>query len=1014
MRQKGNRCLALFLALSVTMSSLSGIPAGAEETAVVSEADAAAAGREEQEPETEEETEGDVGPGTEAVLETAAETGEEAEPGEKDETKDVAESGAEEEEVKSEAEPGKSGEAEETETESRIAAETGEESESGIEEESEEETEPQSTFEDSSGQENKKSEAAGETVLPTPETDQADVPQFMAGRESDAGVRLLKGDKTEFAMFVVSDSTAEIRNGEIAITISTANTGYHELYLGMKTDEPKTPVISGTERSEGGWSFSFTVPLEKNGQDIPVCIRSRKSGEWYAKADLILTIPRLELVSEPEPKPETKPETPSEHTYDVLEVDSSASMFKVTDCVLTSKDGRTGAVLTLSGTGYDYLYVGSAAEAARASSTEWIPFVENGAGAYTYALPEVALDVPFAVAAHSKKNDKWYDRTLTFKSESRKRVAKEGDYRTEVESNASMFRVVNCVLTAKGGSMHAVLTLSGTGYDYLYLGTAADAQASLGEGWISFAEGGDGAYRYEIPVSALDVPISVAAHSKKNDKWYDRTLTFQTEGALKLSGGTEQPGGQEKPGDNGSQTKPPAADHTADAESAYESDVNGSTRQVDSSVTLPDGVYKPDKFSWSGGTGRVNITCPKITVTRGRAYATLVFSSDSYTYLKANGNRYSGSVGGGTSTFVIPVELNKNNTIIGMTTKMSASHEIVYSIYIYLAAAENGGEAGGVNGLAGETLDEEAPKILGLTYESETKVEYAEQFKIYHYNDGITLLEIGLTRGEKDGDENFPEENAPGELKVSEEAGEDSEESVSEADEEALEEDGADGGVILTDGELTAKLYQEQVVKYLLVPEDAELPVGLEKEAVIIRLPAEKTYVASSEALMKLEQLGILDVVTAVGFEKEECPVESLGEAMEVKTGEAEVAFGGLFHEPDFKTLLSRKCGLALLPGEVLPKESEEAEEDAADRALSSEEQKERFEKLTERFSMLSIPVILDGSADEETELASYEWIKVYGVLFDREKEAEELFEAAVKAAEKAETKEKTEGRAEG
>ena len=154
--------------------------------------------------------------------------------------------------------------------------------------------------------------------------------------------------------------------------------------------------------------------------------------------------------------------------------------------------------------------------------------------------------------------------------------------------------------------------------------------------------------------------------------------------------------------------------------------------------------------------------------------------------------------------------------------------------------------------------------------------------------------------------------------------------------------------------------------------------------------------------------------MTAVGFEKEECPVESLGEAMEVKTGEAEVAFGGLFHEPDFKTLLSRKCGLALLPGEVLPKESEEAEEDAADRALSSEEQKERFEKLTERFSMLSIPVILDGSADEETELASYEWIKVYGVLFDREKEAEELFEAAVKAAEKAETKEKTEGRAEG
>ena len=47
---------------------------------------------------------------------------------------------------------------------------------------------------------------------------------------------------------------------------------------------------------------------------------------------------------------------------------------------------------------------------------------------------------------------------------------------------------------------------------------------------------------------------------------------------------------------------------------------------------------------------------------------------------------------GGKSIFVIPVELNKNNSIIGMTTKMSTAHEITYSILVYLSAADEAGD----------------------------------------------------------------------------------------------------------------------------------------------------------------------------------------------------------------------------------------------------------------------------------------------------------------------------------
>ena len=55
--------------------------------------------------------------------------------------------------------------------------------------------------------------------------------------------------------------------------------------------------------------------------------------------------------------------------------------------------------------------------------------------------------------------------------------------------------------------------------------------------------------------------------------------------------------------------------------------LSGGTSKVDSATTLADGVYTPDGFSFSGGSGKVTISCSKITVTNGQAYATIAFSS---------------------------------------------------------------------------------------------------------------------------------------------------------------------------------------------------------------------------------------------------------------------------------------------------------------------------------------------------------------------------------------------------
>ena len=46
------------------------------------------------------------------------------------------------------------------------------------------------------------------------------------------------------------------------------------------------------------------------------------------------------------------------------------------------------------------------------------------------------------------------------------------------------------------------------------------------------------------------------------------------------------------------------------------------------------------------------------------------------------------------------------------------------------------------------------------------------------------------------------------------------------------------------------------------------------------------------------------------------------------------------------------------------------------------------------------IPMLVDRSADEKTDLAKAEWLKVYGVIFGCEDQANELFQQMVKAEE--------------
>ena len=100
----------------------------------------------------------------------------------------------------------------------------------------------------------------------------------------------------------------------------------------------------------------------------------------------------------------------------------------------------------------------------------------------------------------------------------------DGVYTIEVECEQSMFKIDSCQLTVKDGEMTAALTLGSTSFDKMFVGTANAAK--LAEEGVVDAVEADGKTTFTLAVAALDQALDYAAHSVKNDTWYDRTLTF--------------------------------------------------------------------------------------------------------------------------------------------------------------------------------------------------------------------------------------------------------------------------------------------------------------------------------------------------------------------------------------------------------------------------------------------------------------------------------------------------------
>ena len=226
---------------------------------------------------------------------------------------------------------------------------------------------------------------------------------------------------------------------------------------------------------------------------------------------------------------------------------------------------------------------------------------------------------------------------------------KDGTYAIEVESSSSMFKIVKAELTVANGEMNAVITMSGTGYTKLYMGTAEKAAAAQEADCITFVEDADGAYTFTLPVEALDQPIDCAAFSQKKEEWYDRQLTFM---ASTISDGT-----------------------------AVEESTVATEEEAPTEVKVEDGIYSVE-VTLGGGSGKTTITSPTtITVSGDSVIARIEWSSPNYDYMLVGEEKYLPVNTEGNSAFEIPVSaFDAEMPVIGNTVAMSKPREIEYTL----------------------------------------------------------------------------------------------------------------------------------------------------------------------------------------------------------------------------------------------------------------------------------------------------------------------------------------------
>ena len=290
---------------------------------------------------------------------------------------------------------------------------------------------------------------------------------------------------------------------------------------------------------DGAWKKEF----EKAGFEVTTLIRGLGENEDIRKLyvkhakEVIESGESLEGAGGKQSDGVIKVSDLNDGTYEI-DVDSSSEMFNIEECELTVKDGEATAKMIMSGTGYLYVYMGTETDADRAEKKDYIYFEKEEDGRHSFTVPVEALNEEVDCAAFSKKREKWYGRTLKFRSDklpedayregtSTKAAGSEledGEYTADVELSGGSGRASvesPAKIVVKNGEITATIVWSSPNYDYMIVD---------GEKYLPVNTEGNS--EFEIPVAAFDTELEVTADTTAMSK------PHEIEYALKIKSDT--------------------------------------------------------------------------------------------------------------------------------------------------------------------------------------------------------------------------------------------------------------------------------------------------------------------------------------------------------------------------------------------------------------------------------------------------------------------------------------------
>ncbi len=278
-------------------------------------------------------------------------------------------------------------------------------------------------------------------------------------------------------------------------------------------------------------------------------------------------------------------------------------------------------------------------------------------------------------------------------------------------------------------------------------------------------------------------------------------------------------------------------------------------------TVMQDGTYPVGTFRWSGGSGRVTLSCEQVTITDGQAKASVTFSSPNYEYAKIGETILDGTYTDTSSTFEVPIQLDRDIELIGCTTAMSKPHEITYTIYVSLTKSDTEqtpepnipDDTDAIREQVREAISDTSqkehtpPDISFLTYDHTMELQYAKCFDVYYYNDGFKVLSVI---------------------------------------------DGSD---------------------YLIVPEGAEIPkTWLDHEKpdnmTVLQQPLDRIYTAATSSMSLFDAIKSLDHVKMTGTNENGWDIAAPKKALRDGT----MRYAGKYSEPDYEMLVDEACDLAV------------------------------------------------------------------------------------------------------